>query len=117
MPIGSPAYSPAPKSGCTGSPRPIDAISRAEFFATDSRSTRWFHGLFGGNTGQRGAPGRGCALASAASSAAKPTANRAPTRRTAAIIGGLATHGVVQNGSGLAKTPTGDGDRRLTPRP
>ena len=41
------------------------AISRDEFLATGSRSTRWFHGLSEGKISQRGALGSGCAETSA----------------------------------------------------
>ena len=65
IPIGWPLYSPEPKSGWTGSFSPMLAISAAEFLATGNRSTRWFHGLFAGNTGQPGAAGSGRADPSA----------------------------------------------------
>ena len=49
---------------------------RAESAATGKRSTRWFHGLSRGNTGQRGAPGRRAACAAGASARRARTARR-----------------------------------------
>src|SRR5579884_2533025 len=60
IPFGAPSHV-VPKSGWTGSFKPMLAIRLAESFATGSRSTRWFQGLLGGNIGQRGAPGSGWA--------------------------------------------------------
>src|SRR5919108_5085710 len=53
------------------------AISFAEFFATGSASTRWFHGLSAGNRGQFDAPGSGlaCTSAGTANSAQQTTTN------------------------------------------
>src|SRR5262249_25722582 len=59
MPIGAPFQRPEPKSGCRAVSAPIESTIAAEFLATGSRSTRWFHGLSFGNTGQparRGEP-------------------------------------------------------------
>src|SRR5437868_784909 len=67
MPIGAPWYRPEPKSAWTGRSAPIEAISVAEFLATGRRSTRWFHGLLRGKTGQRGAPRSGRPAVDAAS--------------------------------------------------
>src|SRR5437763_7674757 len=76
MPIGAPWYGPEPKSAWTGRSRPIEAMSVAELEATGSRSTRWFHGLSRGKTGQRGAPRSG----RPAVAAARPrTASRTAT--------------------------------------
>ncbi len=58
IPIGEPLYRPEPKSGWTWLLSPMRALMRAEFLATGSRSTRWFHGFSAGNTGQFGAAGR-----------------------------------------------------------
>src|SRR5947209_7978940 len=63
IPFGAPSQT-VPKSGCTGVLVPMLAISRAEFPATGSLSTRWFHGLLGGKIGQARAPGRGWAKTS-----------------------------------------------------
>jgi hypothetical protein len=46
-----------PKSACTLPPTPIDAISCAEFDATGSASTFWFHGFEVGKTGQAASVG------------------------------------------------------------
>ena len=61
------------------------AISLAEFLATGSRSTRWFHGLFGGNTGQLCAPGSGRAdvIAGTAIAAIAAAINETGARATA----------------------------------
>ena len=53
MPIGAPSQSPEPKSGWSPVESPIDAISCAEFAATGSVSTRWFHALLAGKIVQR----------------------------------------------------------------
>ena len=63
MPIGSPSYSPEPKSGWRPVSRPIEAISCAESAATGSVSTRSFHAFVAGKIVQRGAPGTRSALA------------------------------------------------------
>src|SRR5215207_5364783 len=52
MPIGAPSYRPEPKSACMCAPVPIQRTMASEFGCTGSRSTRWFHGLSAGNTGQ-----------------------------------------------------------------
>src|SRR5438477_5789885 len=65
IPIGCPLYRPEPKSGWRPTPLPIDAISGAEFVATGSESTRWFHALSAGKIGQRGADGSRSAFAEA----------------------------------------------------
>ena len=70
IPIGSPSYNPDPKSGWTGSPRPMAAMIAAEFLATGSRSTRWFQALFAGKIGQLGALGSGRADTSAGTATA-----------------------------------------------
>ena len=49
---------PEPKSAWTGASSPIEAISWAESEAMGSLSTRWFHALFAGKTGQCRAAGR-----------------------------------------------------------
>src|SRR5579862_2852930 len=79
MPIGPPSQVPEPKSACTGAFKPIEAISWAEFAATGSLSTRWFHGLFAGKTGQRGAAGSRSARA--VEPASRATARAAATAR------------------------------------
>src|SRR5579862_6411939 len=85
MPIGPPSQVPEPKSACTGAFKPIEAISWAEFAATGSLSTRWFHGLFAGKTGQRGAAGsRSARAVEPASSASARTATR--TRRLNSLL-------------------------------
>src|SRR6476659_9501892 len=57
IPIGAPSHSPEPKSAWTLPPAPIERTISSEFAATGSESTRWFHGLDLGKTGQRGADG------------------------------------------------------------
>ena len=99
IPIGSPSYNPEPKSGWTGSFRPMLAMIAAEFSATESRSTRWFHGLFAGNTGQLGAPGSGCAdtragtaidaIAAISDRPARASAKRRTSQETTAIPRGV----------------------------
>ncbi len=68
------------------------AISAAEFLATGSRSTRWFQGLFGGNTGQPCAPGSawadvsaGTAIAAISDRHARATATRRTAQETTAM--------------------------------
>src|SRR5437764_4206211 len=58
IPIGPPSHVPEPKSACTGESSPIEAISCAESEATGSVSTRSFHALLAGKTGQCRAAGR-----------------------------------------------------------
>src|SRR2546421_968463 len=76
MPMLAPWYRPEPKSAWTGRSAPIEAISVAEFLATGRRSTRRFHALSRGKTGQRGAPrsGRPAVVAATASSASRAAA-------------------------------------------
>src|SRR3954454_13287862 len=56
MPIGAPSYRPEPKSACTLPELPIERTIAPEFFTSGSLSTRWFHGLFFGNTAHFAAP-------------------------------------------------------------
>src|SRR5262245_63301696 len=71
MPIGPPSHSPEPKSGCRPVPAPIDWIICAEFAATGSESTRWFHAFEAGKTGHVGAEGTCSASADDASTSAE----------------------------------------------
>src|SRR5262245_56827139 len=84
MPILLPSQSPEPKSACMWSSRPIDATIASEPAATGSESTRWFHGLEAGKTGQAGACGSGAAEEPAAS-AAVTTASRSRELRTRGV--------------------------------
>src|ERR1044071_5248165 len=52
MPIFEPSQRPEPKSAWTPTSVPIDAITCAEFAATGSVSTRWFHAFVAGKSGQ-----------------------------------------------------------------
>src|SRR5438105_7663333 len=76
MPIGCPSQSPEPKSACTGASSPIERIIAAEFGATGSLSTRWFHGFEAGKTGQPAISGE----APGAASNTVLLASRRPTR-------------------------------------
>src|SRR4026207_1665764 len=53
IPIGAPSQSPEPKSAGPLPFAPIERTISSEFAATGSVSTRWFHGLDLGKTGQR----------------------------------------------------------------
>src|SRR5581483_11835474 len=85
MPIGPPFQRPEPKSAWRPVPAPIDWISCAEFAATGSASTRWFHALSDGKTGHRGAAGTRSADADAAPRSSAPAA-RASTRVIASSV-------------------------------
>ena len=71
----------------------------AEFLATGSRSTRWFHGLSAGNTGQFRAPGSGradtsagtatAAIAAISDKQASTSAERRTAQETTAIPRGV----------------------------
>src|SRR5581483_3447988 len=76
MPIGCPSQRPEPKSACRPVSRPIEAISCAEFAATGSLSTRWFHGFDAGKTGQPAIVG-------------EPAAPPPPSARAARIVAAL----------------------------
>src|SRR5579864_9644305 len=76
IPIGCPSYRPEPKSGCSPVVSPIDWIIAAEFAATGSLSTRWFHAFVAGKIGHFGAPGTRSAYAAPAPSAATHTKPR-----------------------------------------
>ena len=76
IPIGAPSQSPEPKSAWTLPFAPIERTISSEFAATGSVSTRWFHGLDFGNTGQRGADGIFNALA------VEPPRTSVPRHRT-----------------------------------
>ena len=68
--IGLPSQSQEPKSGWRCPSAPIALTTAADPDATGSRSMRSFHGLSAGKTGQRGAAGRGEAVAPPPSSSA-----------------------------------------------
>src|ERR1019366_10294789 len=58
------------------------AISLCEFLATGNPSTRWFHGLVGGNSGQPDAPESEWADTSAGIATSAAHARTRTTRRT-----------------------------------
>ena len=71
IPIGPPSQRPEPKSGCRPVSAPIERDDRAPSpRATGSVSTRWFHGLSAGKTGQPPMLGCGAAAPPAARSSA-----------------------------------------------
>src|SRR5436305_15341877 len=59
IPIEAPWYRPEPKSAWTGRSAPIEAMSRAEFFATGRRPAGSFRGLLPVKPGERGAARHG----------------------------------------------------------
>ena len=87
IPIEAPWYRPEPKSAWTGRSAPIEAMSRAEFFATGRRSTRSFQGLLRGKTGQRAAPRNGRPVVVAA----RPTRAVRKTSAASGLTRGEAT--------------------------
>src|ERR1044072_7453563 len=80
MPIGEPSHSPEPKSAWRPVEAPIELTIAAEFAATGSLSTRWFHGFDFGKTGHLGAAGTRSAPADGAPSA-RATAIASRSRR------------------------------------
>src|SRR4051794_15127150 len=88
MPMRDPSQRPEPKSACTGESRPMLRMSVAELFATGSVSTRSFHGLEAGKTGQPAIVGEAPvpAPAEAVTATAAMTAMM-PTARTNGSIG------------------------------
>src|SRR5581483_1568188 len=85
MPIRDPSHRPLPKSACTGAERPIDAMSCAESAATGSPSTRSFHGLVAGKTGQPASTGE---LGAAPDAVATRTAAATDAARAASLTVG-----------------------------
>ena len=67
IPIGPPSQVPGAEVGVEAGAAPIDPMIAAEFAATGSASTRWFHGLSGREHGPAagGAPRRAQSGASA----------------------------------------------------
>src|SRR3954467_4969258 len=71
MPIGPPSQRPEPKPAWRPGWAPSGAIRRCESAATGSLSTRSFHGLVVGKTGQPPAPGGAAANAAVAAADAQ----------------------------------------------
>ena len=89
MPIGPPSHRPDPKSACMWASAPMLLTIAAEPASTGSRSTRAFHWLVRGNTGQLLAPGSGWAgEPPAAYRPASTTATVATTAERPARIAG-----------------------------
>src|SRR2546430_12819623 len=85
MPISEPPQSPEPKSACTPTSVPIEAMIWAEFAATGTLSTRWFHGFVAGKSGQPPIVGAGAAApASRATKAMAATFTYAPVAAASA---------------------------------
>src|SRR5689334_4983111 len=89
MPIRDPSQRPEPKSACTGDCRPILRMSVAEPFATGSASTRSFHGLDAGKTGQPPIVGEPPVRVPAPADAVTATAARTATMPTGRMLGSI----------------------------
>src|SRR5690242_18267430 len=79
IPIGPPSHVPEPKSGWRVFTGPIEAIRVSEPAATGSASTRRFHALSAGKTGQPASVGPGGAAAGAVPARAAATTTAAAT--------------------------------------